>query len=120
MMKVKFNQCLQDLDGLPLDWVTAACGVCGHGRESKPATLRVLCADALVQGYRDGRGQPIELSGDEHAHRLNLAMRIMAGGTIDITLEDAVLIRELASKRFTPLFAGQIWQMLDPKEEDAK
>lgn len=117
-MKINFSQCLVGLEGKPLDWVTAACGVCGRARESKVATLQVLCADALVQGYRDERGQMIEVAGDEHARRLNLAMKIMAGGTIDITPEDAVLIRELASKRFTSLFAGQIWQLLDPKAEE--
>lgn len=116
-MKINFGQCLVDLEGKPLEWATVACGICGRGRESKPATLQVLCADALVQGYRDSQGRAIEISGDEHARRLNLAMKIMTGGTIDITPEDAVLIRKLASKRFTPLFAGQIWQLLDPRSE---
>ena len=116
-MKINFSQCLVGLEGNALSWDTQACPVCGRGRESKPATLQVLCADALVQGYRDDRGQTIQLGGDEHARRLNLAMKVMAGGTIEITPEDASLIRELAAKRFTSLFAGQIWMLLDPKEK---
>lgn len=117
-MKINFSQCLQDLDGSALDWITMACGICGRARESKPATLRTLCADALVQGYTDERGQPIRLSGEEHARRLNLALKIMNTDVFDLSPEDASLIRDLASRRFTPLFAGQIWQMLDPREEE--
>lgn len=113
-MKIDFGQCLIDLKGAPLDWETQPCQLCGRGRESKPATLQILCSDALVQGYRDAQGRPEQLSGDEHARRINLAMKIMAGGTIEIPPEDASLIRDLASKRFTTLFAGQIWQLLDP------
>lgn len=116
-MKIDFSQCLKELDGSELEWVTVACGVCGQARESKPATLRTLCTDALVQGYRDARGQPIEVSGEEHVRRLNLALKIMNQDVVDLSHGDALLIQELASKRFTSLFAGQIWQMLDPKEE---
>lgn len=116
-MKINFDQCLQDLDGSPLEWITVACGVCGRARESRPATLRTLCADALVQGYRDARGQSIELSGEEHARRLDLALRIINADVLELSPEDTSLIRSLAAKRFTTLFAGQIWQMLDPKEE---
>lgn len=114
IMKINFDQCLIDLDGAPLNWETNTCPACGRGREARPATLRILCADALVQAYRDGRGQMEQIAGADHARRLNLAMKIMAGGVIEITPEDAALIRNLTSKRFTPLFAGQIWQLLDP------
>lgn len=114
-MEINFSQCLMDLDGSPLEWTTVACPVCGRERESKPATLRALCADALVQGYRDARGQPEQLSGEEHVRRFSLAMRIMNEDILDISLEDATLIRELVAKRFTSLFAGQVWVMIDPK-----
>ena len=115
-MKINFDQRLMDLELNPLEWETNACPICRRGRTSKPATLKVLCADALVQGYTDARGQPIQIPGDEHVRRFKLAMKVMQGGELDISVEDVALIRDLVKLRFTPLFAGQIWLMIDPEK----
>ena len=112
-MKINFGQRLKGLDGSDLDWTIMTCPVCGRNRESKPAMLGALCADALVQGYRDARGQPVQLSGDEIVRRYDLAIKIVNADTIELTPEDVTLIRELVTKRFTPLFSGQIWHMLN-------
>lgn len=115
-MKIDFSQRLKNLDGSDLDWAITACGLCGREREVKPAILGILCADALVQGYTDARGQTIQLTGDEVVRRYGLATKIVNAGTLEMELEDVTLIRELVVKRFTTLFSGQIWPMLDPKE----
>ena len=112
-MKIDFKQSLTNLDGSPLEVTVTACSMCRRPRETKPATLQDLCSDALVQGYRDARGQPIELSGEESVRRYDLARRIINEGTVEVTPEDLTLIRELVAKRYTPLYAGQAWTMLD-------
>lgn len=114
-MKINFNQRLKDLDRSDLDWITAACPYCNRARESKPAMLGILCADALVQGYRDTRGQTIELPGDEVVQRYDLAIKIVSADTVELELEDVALIRSLVIRRFAPLLSGQIWHMLDPE-----
>jgi len=43
-------------------------------------------------------------------------MKVMQGGELDISVEDVALIRDLVKLRFTPLFAGQIWLMIDPEK----
>ena len=117
-MKIDFKQSLTNLDGSPLEVTVSACPMCRRPRETKPATLQDLCSDALVQGYRDARGQPIELSGEESVRRYSLARKILNEGTVELSPEDLTLIRKLVAKRYTPLFSGQMWGMLDPKEPD--
>lgn len=118
-MEINFERSLIALDGSELELTTQACAVCGRAQESRVATLQSLCSDALVQGYRDGRGQPEELTGEEAVRRYELARRIVNEGTVELSLKDAALIQQLVAKRYTPLYAGQIWQMLDPKEEES-
>lgn len=117
-MKIDFGQALIDLDGTPLESVIAGCPVCGRATETSPATLQVLCSDALVQGYRDARGQPIELSGEESVRRQALARKIVNEVQVDVSIEDLALIRTLVAKRYIPLFVGQIWPMLDPGKKE--
>lgn len=119
-MKIDFRQALQNLDGTPLEITTAACPVCQRPRESRPATLRGLCSDALVQAYQDPRtGAGIEVPGDEAAKRYALAVRIVNEDVLDLTPEELTLIRKLLPKRYAaPLFSAQARAMLDPKEEE--
>ena len=122
-MKIDFGKCLQTLKGKPLDLTTAACGMCGRPQESVPATLRKLCSDALVRGYRDPRtNAPIEITGDEAGKRHALAVKIVnVPGPIELSAQDVTLIQNLMVKaNNNALIVAQVWEMLDPKpkEED--
>lgn len=117
-MKIDFNQGLVNLDGSPLNIVTAACGNCGRPKESKPATLWGLCSDALVRGYRDARGMAIEVTGDEAGKRYGLAVKIVNEKIVELGVPDVKLIMDLVAKAYTPLVVAQIWDVLDPKEDE--
>lgn len=115
-MKVNFSQCLADLDGSPLDLTSEACQFCGRARESRPATLRGVCTDALVARYRDEEaGKP--LSGEEKMKRYSLALKITAADEFDATLEELALIRKLVAKMFGPRVLGPAWTLLEPRQE---
>ena len=118
-MKINFNRPLADLDGSPLDLTTMACQLCGRPKESRPATLRGVCADALVARYvdeqdsRSGR----DLPGEEKMKRYALALKITAADEFDVTPEELALIRTLVAKMFGPRVMGPAWAMLDLREE---
>lgn len=118
-MEVNFGRCLSELDESALNLVTAACGNCGRPRESVPATLRKLCSDALVRGYRDSRGVPIEVPGDEAAKRYALAVKIVnTPDPIELSAQEVTLIQNLMVKAYnSPLIVAQVWEMLEAKEE---
>lgn len=115
-MKVNFNQALLDLDGSTLDLTTEACQFCGRSRESRPATLRGVCTDALVARYRDEQ-EPKALPGEAKMKRYGLALKITAEDELDVTPEELALIRMLVAKMFGPRVMGPAWLALDSKED---
>lgn len=119
-MKIDFSKCVQNLDGSAFELVTVGCQACGRPLESVPATLRKLCSDALVRGYRDQRGMPIEIPGDEAGKRYALAVAIVnSPGPIELSAQDITLIQNLVVKAYTSaLIVAQVWAMLEPKKEE--
>lgn len=119
-MKINFNKPLADLDGSPLDLTTMACQLCGRPMESRPATLRGVCTDALVARYVDEQdprsGQ--DLSGEDKMKRYALALKITVADEFDVTPEELALIRKLVAKMFGPRVMGPTWMLLDSKEEE--
>lgn len=112
-MKINFDQPLADLDRKQLDLTTAACRVCGRLAESRAATLRGVCTDALVAQYQDEQN----LSGEEKMKRYTLALKITATDEFDVTPEELALIRTLVAKMFGPRVMGPAWTLLDFKED---
>lgn len=113
-MKIDFNQGLSRLDGSPLEMVTETCPTCGRPREATVATLRGICTNALVAQFQDERN----LSGEDKVKRYDLALKITNEDVLDLPHDDLALIQKLVAKMYGPLFVGQVWAMLDPKEED--
>lgn len=113
-MKINFNQPLADLDRSPLNLTTMACQLCGRPTESRPATLRGVCTDALVAQYQDEQNLP----GEGKMKRYSLALKITATDEFDVTPEELALIRTLVAKMFGPRVMGPAWTLLDSREEE--
>lgn len=114
-MKIDFTQCLQTWTGEPLELTKTQCPMCNRPTTTRPATLRAVCADTLVMERPNDRDYQVD--GEEKARRYQLALRIMNEDIVDLTPEDLALIRKLCPKIFGPIVVGQIWTMLDPKED---
>lgn len=106
-VKIYFLQSLINLDGSPLETVTAACPACGRATEKRTLTLYSVCAEALLAQLRD-ENPP----GEEKARRYQLALKITNEDEIELTPEEAVLIRSLVAKVYGPLVVGQVWELL--------
>jgi len=57
------------------------------------------------------------LPGDEKVRRYKMALQIANEDVVDLPPKDVVLIQELVGRLYTPLVVGQVWEMLDPKQE---
>jgi hypothetical protein len=95
-MKVDFNKHIVDLDGQDID------------NGGKPWILKDACTRAIFSVLEEDKG----LTGEQSFARLELARRINAGGEVEVTPEEAVLLRARAAKVFNVLAAGQVFEAL--------
>lgn len=98
-MKVDFSTVIEDIEtGKPVpesDRPNAA-----------PSTISLLCVRALLVPHP----ADAELKGEEKIERFNLARRIKgATEPLDITPEEATLIRSLVNRAFSTLIVAQVW-----------
>lgn len=117
-MKIDLNFKIKKLDGG--DFVDLEpTGVDGKGQptftESKPLTLRTVCAQALTANYQDEKN----LDPKKKAERGWLAMKIHnhPDPVIDLSVEDVALCKELIGKRYNPLVVATAWETLDPESK---
>lgn len=77
--------------------------------DKQDVTLGVIAYTALLTPERDARGQSVEVSMDDQISRAKLAYRIH-GSTlpVEITVEEAAMIKKLVAKRGQPLIMLQI------------
>lgn len=75
---------------------------------ARPINVRSVVNNALL-----ARGRNEDLSGEEQIRRYNLAVRISAGDPVEITAEEAALIKKQVAMHYTPLATGFIAQLLD-------
>ena len=97
-MKINFSTPLKTLDGVAMKLSDAS---------DEMATIARVCVDALMDGT-DSK----EINGDEKLKRYQLAMRLRDGGEVDVSLEEAVLLKQLTGKLYSPLVVGQVWPVL--------
>ena len=123
MMKINLNQKLLDLAGDPLQDRVAKRNENGVVKDEndKPVlklvdvTLNKLAANALLHPAKDDKGK-LEV-GDIVAKKYSLAVKCYeATGEIDLTPEEAALIKECISLAYPPIVVGQAWNILDQKE----
>lgn len=115
-MKINLNYKFKALNGV---FITQKVDIGKKDEDGKPImkdeplTLGKACAVALLGNF------PGELSGDEKVKRYSLAMDIhKAKNSIDLTVEDVSLIKELIAKVYSVLVTGQAWQILDPVKKN--
>jgi hypothetical protein len=101
------------IEGEPLERTVQACQTCGRPEETAAMTLRSVCTNALLTQTRD----ETNLSGEEKVRRYNLALQISNEDVVDLPPKDVAMLQELVGKLYAPLVVGQVWEMLDPKQE---
>jgi len=92
-----FDRIVKNIDGTDL---------VENGKPGKMATA--ICNALMIAD--DG-------SGEEKLQRYNLAVKIYAGGDIDLSVNDCHLIKRLVEKYHGPLVVGQIVPVLEKDPE---
>lgn len=95
-MKVDVSTVLNGLDGKPLL----------NGEQ--PLTLRDVATSALLATYPDEAQE-----GEEKFKRFQLAVRINADSSVDMTPEQAAKLKVLIGKGFGPLVVGPAYTLLN-------
>lgn len=103
-MKIDFSSVLKGLDGKELK---------GDLKGEKSLTLGSVCVESLMASFPDEE----RLSGNDKVKRFKLAQKIYNRTPVDITVEDASLIKELIGKAYGPLIVGQVWDLLENNKE---
>jgi len=100
-MKLVVTQTLKQFDGTPLkDMVNG---------EAVDATVRQAVVNALMA--------PVE--GDDgvaKVRKYELAMRVYKEEEVDLTVEEAAIIKTAVGKSFAPIVVGQLFNLLDGKD----
>lgn len=94
-MRIDFDQVIENFAGVPLKI------------ENETVTLRYVAITALL-----GTPNAQDLSGEEKAHRYELAKAIHAGSA-DPSPDDVALIKQLVGKLFIPMIVGPAFRFLD-------
>lgn len=90
-MKIDFSKDILDLDGKPTE-----------------LKLDAVSKTALLASYPDEQN----LSGDEKVKRFQLALKI-APKEVDVSVEDAALIKKLIAKGYATLVTARAWEILE-------
>lgn len=93
-----FDQTIKDLEGNPV-----------KDDKENVITLKSIAIGALMASYQDEQN----LSGEEKFKRYNLALKINAGGPVEISAEDLSDLKKLIGKGFSVLAVGQAYGLLE-------
>lgn len=97
-MKLDVTKKITDLDGAALK------------EGERELTLSMVICNALMISHQSER----ELSGDEKVKRFVLATRIHGAALpVDVSAEEAALIKKLVAMAYGPLVVGQVWQAVE-------
>jgi hypothetical protein len=86
----------------------------GKDKPEITMTLAIIGVRALMQ-IDDPRGE--HTSGEQKVKDFQLAQRIVKGGEIEITAEEATRLKHRIAKFFGPIIVGQAWPLLDGNKE---
>lgn len=102
-MQFDMTQPIRLLDGSP--------AMQKRGDVMEPVTLRSVIQEALL----------ITLAGDDKlagaakAKHFQLALRVQASDTVDLSVEDRAMLKDRIGRAFPPLTVGRAYEMLDPQ-----
>lgn len=75
----------------------------------KPLTFAGVCINSLLADHREE-----VITGDDKLKRWQLVKRIdKATTTVTLSLEEAVLLKNLVARFYTPLVVGQFYELLE-------
>ena len=75
--------------------------------------LRDLCIGALLSVTNEDRG----LSPKKKNQRFLLSMKLSGVDEVDITLEEAVLLKDCIGKLYGPLYVGRAYEIIENKQK---
>ena len=100
-MKISFSTTFTDLiDGKPIE------------DQGVVMTLGIIGTRALMQ-----MDPKAEEPGEQKVKDFQLAQKIVKGGEIEITADEATRLKHRIAKFFGPIIVGQAWPLLDGKTE---
>lgn len=103
--EIDFSRHITDLDGKDIPSSAA--------KDAKPIDLASISGMALLTEPPAERGQA-QSPADKLA-RFNLALKIHAGGKIDLSSEETTLLKNAIGTVYPPLVVGRAIEILDPK-----
>lgn len=95
-MKINVDTVLKQLNGLPLK------------EGDNDFTLKSAAIEALMLMSPDDQA-----GGEEKFSRYNLAIKVNAGGEVELTPEEAAMIKQRIGKIFGPSVLGPAWTLLN-------
>lgn len=93
-----FDALIKDMDGK--DFI----------ENGKPLAVKTILMNACIATYSPQKDDP---SGEEKAMRFALAVRLNAGGDVEVSPEEIVLLKKLVGYGWSPLVVGQIYEYLN-------
>ena len=105
--EVDFSRHIVDLDGKDIP--------SSQAKDAPPLDLATVAGMALLTEPPTERGQP-QNPVDKLA-RFNLALKIHAGGKVNLSSEETTLLKAAVGAAYPPLVVGRADQILDPPEK---
>lgn len=96
-MKVNVDKVLTDLNGKNIE------------DDGAHLTLKTVAVNCLLSQHPDDSRS----TGEEKLKRYQLAKEIFKGGEVELTAEDASLVKRLVGRAYGPLVVGQVFPLLD-------
>lgn len=108
-MLIDFSAPILDLFGRPC--IEAGTG--SNGTDPKNLTLATVASSALTAAIPDEPNQSAAVK----VQRFGLALRVAAGGSVDLKAEEVAMLKDLIGKLYQPLVVGRAYDLLDPPKE---
>lgn len=108
-MKTNLNVALKNMDDVAMTETIKTMVDGKEVSEEKEIPLKTFCINALMADYQ---GETVD--GNEKLKRYTLAKRIFkAEGEVELSVEEAALLKQLVPKGHTPLVVGQLFELLE-------
>lgn len=117
-MKVKLNTILKNVYGEPIKSQRKKPQSKAELKEKKAPeledlTLKHVIVNALLAEFE---AEANTITGEDKLRRYRLAMTVMDGkAEIELEAAQVVEIKDLIGKGWSPLIAGQSWELIEPK-----
>ena len=124
-MQIKVNVQLTKLDGTPMTTVENYDNENFVSTEETPKenpycqkrvdiTLQAICVNVLLASTQ----KDANISGAEKLERFNLASKIQANDSVDLTAEEITLVKKRIGEISVPLVIGKAYELLEQKTEN--